>query len=580
MSTAKAYRIARVSDSGSEIQTWRQRGLVCLAGSLVSTYIPTSFPNGADITEGLWNFIFGDSWPPWLKRDFKLLPFEALMQCYPDRSTLPRIVTRLFQNATPNLIHKRLGAGLIGGTIEGLITTNYDTAFETCVAGRSEIRTITTHEDADAYRSTPTAVRPRSIFKIHGTALDGMESTLVCDLNAEGRIPRWKRELLLDLVGGRTVVVIGYSGRDFDICPELADAEVAVNVIWLQRSRRNLQPSAERVLEKRRGLLMIGDLLPFLGVITGESISAGQPIVNWRADGYFDCASIPEWRRRILDWIACPTLLKRLPIGEARGQIGALVEHAALAGHVGRYYSGACKLQQVVRIPGLSRGDRLSAEITAAESWFIYGRYWRAWRMLRHIELRLTDDPVDDHLHVLAAELRMMMNMRVAQLAERFHLMKLQHHIRHKSLLPYGRALPALENKGAWRRLATLRQNAERIGIAGTTGLPLPAAKGYASLGLISMDVIAKRDWIRSGEMTPAKHWIANCCIRKAEQYGWDHEAWKFHWILLWSGLSATRHFSRTEHFFGWLKHFWKTQYPPLGRMLQLLNNFPRHTRT
>lgn len=90
MPTAKAYRITQVSDCGSELETLRQRGFVCLAGSLVSTYIPTNLPIGTHITEGLWSLIFGDCWPLWLKRDFSLLPFEALMQCYPDR---PRSLT-------------------------------------------------------------------------------------------------------------------------------------------------------------------------------------------------------------------------------------------------------------------------------------------------------------------------------------------------------------------------------------------------------------------------------------------------------------------------------------------------------
>jgi hypothetical protein len=86
------------------------------------------------------------------------------------------------------------------------------------------------------------------------------------------------------------------------------------------------------------------------------------------------------------------------------------------------------------------------------------------------------------------------------------------------------------------------------------------------------MDVITKRDWMRSGEMTPLKERIALCCIRKAEQYGWEHEAWKFHWILLWRGDRRNRRL----HLIGWWKHFKKTQYPPLGRLFQVIVNLPR----
>jgi len=573
--TVKEYRIVRVADCGPELESRRQFGFVFLIGSLVSTYAPTNLPIGAQITEGLWSFIFGDEWPPWLKKDFSLLPFETIMQCYPARAHVRTIVQRLFQTAPPNLIHHRLTAGLVGRTIDGLVTTNYDRAFEMSVSGQSNVHSVTTCADARAYLSTPPPARPTLIFKIHGTAREGLESTLVCDLEAEGRLPRWKRDLLFDLIQGRTVIVVGYSGRDFDICPELADAKEPIDVVWLQRTRRHLQPNAERVLQRRRGILVLGDLVPFVEVVLGEKISVVQSPVTWRFDAHFDQALVDQWRERLLEWMACPALFARPAINKKSDEIRTLIESAAFAKHAGAYYTGARILERIVRIPGLDRRERLTTEISKAEAWFMYGRHWWAWRMLGRIERQLTDRPSDDELKVLAAELRLMMYMRAAQFAQRFRLVGFQKRIRKASLSFYKLARNALENGGAWRRLASVQQNAERIGISDTAGLPLPAATGYASLGLISMDVIAKRDWIRSGEMTKAKHYVALCCINKAAQYGWQAEAWKLHWILLWSRSKGVRHAKRRNHLVGWLKHFLKTQYPLLGRILQLIHNLP-----
>jgi SIR2-like domain len=503
--SVKDYRIVRVADCGSELESRRPAGFVFLVGSLISTYTPTNLPIGAHITNGLWNFIFGDGWPQWLKRDFSLLPFETIMQCYPDRAHVRTIVRQLFQTAPPNLIHQRLIAGLLGRAIDGLVTTNYDRAFEMCVSAQSAVHAVTTCADAHAYRNTPPSVRPQLIFKIHGTAREDLESTLVCDLEAEGRLPSWKRDLLSDLIRGRTVVVIGYSGRDFDICPELADSDVPIDVVWLQRSRQDLQPNAERVMQRRRGVLVLGDLVPFIEVVLGEKVSVSQQAVSWRFGDNFDQALVVEWQGRLLEWMACPALVERLAINRKGDEISALVESAAFAKHAGAYYTGAHILGRIVRIPSLGRRQRLTAVISTAEAWFMYGRHWRAWRMLRRVERQLTDDPEDNELKALAAELRLIIHMRASQFAQRFRFAGLQERIRRKSLDPYELAWNTFENNGAWRRLASVRQNAERIGIADIAGLPLPAAKGYASLGLISMDVIAKRDWIRSGEMTKAR---------------------------------------------------------------------------
>jgi len=162
------------------------------------------------------------------------------------------------------------------------------------------------------------------------------------------------------------------------------------------------------------------------------------------------------------------------------------------------------------------------------------------------------------------------MLMRAAQVARIFRFKPLLRYIQGKAKPLYADARTILQNFGAWGRLEALQQNAERIGVATVDGLPMPARRGYRSLGLLSMDTIMKRDWIRSGRwrLTPKKQQEATECIARAEKYGWHHEAWKLNWIMLWRGSGEKR-----AYFHGWRKHFRETQYPLTSMFLQLIMN-------
>ena len=561
MSRSSLYRCARLADCREDIASLRTRSPVVLVGSFISTYAPTSLPSGIAVCDSLWRLLFGTHWPTWLEADFWRMPFESLIQCYPDRPSISCIVRRLFAAHTPNPVHRALADGLASGTLSSVITTNYDCALEACGPG---FVPITTEADYDSWRQTT----PAACFKIHGTATEGLEGSLVCDLASEGRLPVWKRELLHTLIAERTVIILGYSGRDFDICPELADAHVPLDLVWLQRSRRDLVPNAVRALERRKGLLVLGDLVEFLTTLLDQPLNAERVPVTWDARPHFPNDVIVEWRSNILDWMACATLLRSTPA--PHDDIARIRREAALGGHTGRYRDAARAFERANKVASVLRQERLGFQLQSAGAWFIYGRYHRAWRYLRTVERSLQRSG-DQDLLLTTLELRMIMYMRLAQLARLLRSSRLLTHAQDQSRPAYETARPLLEALGAWGRLAALRQNAERIGIAVEKDLALPAAQGYSSLGQPAMDVITKRDWLRTGTMTSVKERVGRSCITKAERYGWDHEAWKFHWILLCRGTE--RH--RMRHFAGWCRHFWKTQYPPLGRLFQLWNNTP-----
>ena len=83
---------------------------------------------------------------------------------------------------------------------------------------------------------------------------------MVYQLSQEGEMARWKEKFLRQLLRGKTLLVIGYSGFDFEICPEIISSRVK-NVIWISRDRpEHMSHNAERVLRETKGTLLVGDL--------------------------------------------------------------------------------------------------------------------------------------------------------------------------------------------------------------------------------------------------------------------------------------------------------------------------------
>jgi SIR2-like protein len=551
------------------LETWSRTGIVFLVGSYVSIFPPTNLPTGGDTTQALWQRILYKPDLDFLGKDLSDIPFEAIMQCYPNRGAIRSIIRRLFLITEPNPIHQCLASSLQRGKSTGLITTNYDLALDSALAGDPRVTTVFDKSGFERYRSLYCRLTspPTVYFKIHGTAAIGAEDTIVCDLEAEGWLNPWKRQLLCEMVSNRTLVVIGYSGRDFDLCPELAKSTNQTHTVWLQRDRRDLQPNAERVLNERCGTLVEGDLIDFLKLLLNESLTVSSPSPQRINLDDFDCALSKLWRLQVLNWIACPKLLYE-SLDDFKDN-HALQQ--ALHAHSGRYRESIRELECSLRSSPATGNERLRQRIDLICSRFIYGQHVRAWLMLNQVDRELlTETSPSADLRTLAIEARMIMYMRGAQIARAFRFMPLLRFIQTRADPRYRHARKTLQDLGAWGRLEALQQNAERIGVATPDGLPLPTRRGYRSLGLVSMYMITRRDWLRTGRwrLSAEKEQEALKCIAKAEQYGWNHEAWKLSWMLLFRGNGTKRRYLRD-----WWEHFRVTQYPMFTRVFQLFIN-------
>lgn len=507
----------------------------------------------------------GGTWPKWLERDFQQVPFEVVMQNYPDRNAIRQSIQDIFGISDANRVHELFAEALSSGNLRSLITTNYDLCLDAefeKVGGISKIwdkRTWEVHRDRLHGSSAV-------YWKIHGTAKAGELDSLVIDLSTEGRMDEWKQELLAQLLKDKSLVIVGYSGRDFEICPALAYHTRPRHVIWLQPTNV-LTPNGRRVLSEQRGTLAIGDLQDFLPKLFFKQVDIGCGTRKF--DLQVDSRLIPEWRARILEWMACG----RLALPEIKALSDSRVRSDLLIrtyGHLGRYRDSVRELEKQITDGLLDRHDKLQVELSVASSRFILGSHWKGWTETLAIERDIIQEDFSD-LRLAVIEQKLMMVMRFKQITRLPGIRLLTNFLERKIAKDYEKGRDQLERMGAWGRLQALRLNAQRIGISTEREMALSPLEGYASLGAIGMLSIAVRDIVRTAgqwHLSRAKRLACLWGIRTARRYGWTHEEWKYRWMLLIRGGGRFRR----RHYVSWWRCFRITQYTWIGRLVNIVN--------
>jgi len=493
--------------SAVEIASIQNSQPVLLVGSAVSDFIPTNLPSGGPVASDLLELLAqsgtGASWPPWLIADAGRLPFEAVLEAYPDQQKLPAIIIELFGNPglRPNSLHSAIGDGLIQGLFSALVTTNYDLAFDNYFAGPNpSVSMICREQDFREWDGMPCRTRP--YWKIHGSALRGSEDTIVVNLAHERRMDDWKRKFLEQLVFDRTIVFLGYSGRDFDICPELSLKKIRASVWlkwkWNENGERGLNANQRRVLENGAGTAVIGDLHSFLGRLCSRSIeNHGRQTRSVNLADYFDMSLLPEWRVRVLDRLACPSrglpMLVSLP---RPGSIPSRSLRASLLAHAGRYRQAARVVESQI-VDATSPTDQLTYLMNAANSWYVYGARFKSRSYLRRSKQLARLIGPNEYQQACLAKIELMYWMRRARFWKDVPFRRLHTWIRERATTPYRAAVEIFERTNL-DNLYILQHDAERIGIAEPNGFAAAANLGFVALGLRGMQCLKERDRIMS----------------------------------------------------------------------------------
>ena len=242
-----------------------------LCGSAISIFEPTSIQSGYGVTSDLARKLchaahvseksFGDL--------VRHSAFEVLLDVHPRKAHLAHLFATYFiaPNGRPariNQLHKAIASSLERGLFSNVITTNYDTCIEACFGGRRHPGIIIRRDDS---------LGPSNILKLHGSADD--PRSLIFALSQESTMRDWKRDKLR-LLCGDALIVMGYSGADFEVCPELYQLPLR-HLYWValpdHKTRRPLLSAHSLALLRHHPSTVINaDMQTVLRDLTGRSI--------------------------------------------------------------------------------------------------------------------------------------------------------------------------------------------------------------------------------------------------------------------------------------------------------------------
>ncbi len=374
---------------------------VVLCGSAVSGWEPTSLPTGSHFTEGMFSLLFPHSCfvgnnelSVFVKKFFEKIPFEHLLERCPNQDKLRQILNRAFSIDRYNIIHKTLAERLVDGRISALITTNYDLCFDKVLdfadgsqiskLNREVIRVITEND----FKQVSNA-KAKIYFKIHGSADNINGETLVFALTHESYLPDWKRQILSDIIKSRPLLIIGYSGKDFEICPELVRMEIK-QLIWNEKSDK-LTYNAQRLLEMKNGIFLEGNMIDLFEIHSSINYANRDSVLLDSIQSQFSQNEIMEWRASLSNSMGFPSLAFKtadnlLSILSINGVdldfIKAERQKAQALFHLGKYKQSAILFRQASKHAKQLKDDNLRAELLLdiCSAYMSHGSFFRAIR--------------------------------------------------------------------------------------------------------------------------------------------------------------------------------------------------------
>jgi hypothetical protein len=393
-----------LSVSAGEHITWLKGEVpTVIAGSGVSIWEPTDLPSGQDFTKAVFSVLFsnvesdGEKWSAaewgllekifgkqWSAR-FSGMPFEHLMECCPSETKAATLISHIYDSRQPSPVHLSLAKALKGGKIHAIITPNYDCCIEEAFdqEGTTYQKIVTPEQIRQALRNNHSPC----YFKIHGSLEEGLPNSPMFTLKHEGLLSPDKRELLTQLITGRPLVMIGYSGLDFEICPEIERLSMG-KLIWNNLYKDYPSVSGERLLQNKKGVLLFGDMRFLLASWLGLN---AMPELTPPKEGYvqevirqiFTDAEIGSWRVRVLNSLGLPAFVLRasesLPV--PTNLFFERVERGRAHFHAGRYKVARRQFLRamVSALMSAQRQDAADAALEASDAYRSYGAPVRAY---------------------------------------------------------------------------------------------------------------------------------------------------------------------------------------------------------
>jgi len=523
-----------------------------------------------------------------VRERFNQLPFERAMERCPDKEGLHTFLKVLFNVRTANAIHRGIAQALIAKRIQSIVTTNYD-----CCLDDELSRSPGIAQNDDVF-SNPS----QAYWKIHGSADDETgERPMIFTLRQESSLDERSRHLLKTLWCDRVVLIVGYSGTDFEICPEIP-ALRPKRIIWNFLSRDDITTTACEVMRRVPGVIVIGDMLtlfelPDSPVHLDTKPSRGKSKnVAFEIGNRFSPITKLLWRLQILTTMTCagPALrvADRLIQDErmsASERYCVLKERARALYYGGFHKRAALGFESVATMPEAMRestADMLDLQLAACDSWRSYGDFVRARKSLATAR-RIAASANDVELTARVQMKRLALLRQLYKFTKALRLIPMAILIRRRASHIIKPLIEPLVTRGLWTAYYELRTWGDRFDIpAEITSVAdryhaPPPRQGYWKLGDVMGQMITLRDDIRRTKHLSEEriNEIENLA-QQAEDLGILAEAWKLHFCAWrkYRRVSRGKNSTRATYAYGKFKeNFGKCEYHGFRRIIVLLLN-------
>ncbi|NSZ87628.1 SIR2 family protein (plasmid) [Agrobacterium tumefaciens] len=361
--------------------------------------------------------------------------YEALLQEHPARTRLSRVFSNYFlrfgaaqgpETVGFNKCHRAIAHLLSQGRLRGAVTTNYDTCLEQAYEDlqlTKFLNTIVRRSDAARKVASGQNQLPLAptLFKLHGCARH--PKTMIFSLEQEKEMPTWKKRTMGSLLG-KTVLVLGYSGLDFEVCPELYDLEID-NLYWMAWGKNgvpDLTSNAKKVLNKdrRRSTVICGDMREFLSdmvpLLSRDLPEARNPVVpallSDQLLNALDQSGRRLWAARAFAMLSIPTAASSaLRIEQAGSEDQTLSREFELVrldalNHSMRYYDNADANKAMSEDASLPLRDRIAHAIGESGACSMAGDEKRSGAALSRVRdlIKNLTNPLDRKRHLIKVE--------------------------------------------------------------------------------------------------------------------------------------------------------------------------------
>ncbi len=573
------------------IKEFQKDSPVLLVGSPISEYPPTSLPSGRNFTEALFESLFyKDIFQPdpnnfeVLKKLFNATPFEHLLEFCPAPQKIENFILNLYNKDNANAFHQVIAEAFVKRKISAIITTNYDNCIDKELE-KYDFPYKRAISEKEAYDCIGTDLPV--YFKIHGSASIDADEKPIFTLHREAYLPQEKKELLEKLISGHKLILIAYSGLDFDICPTINRIR-DVNLIWNTYTEEVPSVNANRLLIDKHGVQLIGDMkILFSNWIQSFEIMSkerekAQEEKNILLQKFLSTFSKEErrtWQISILNSIAAPKpTLKTLNMYSIP-LIGSMEkkQKARALFHAGRYFDSAWNylFQAVLSFSKKDQYEVGDCLLETSDALRSSGAF-----LLSLVILILSWALGSPSSHTRSQLKYLLLMIRVAEVLRMFKITRSANSLRTRLKPKLIKCAKESVQNGNWFDYQQIGLLSQELGIPlseledATRYSPPDPKDGYEHLGyyLANIMVLLNEERSHMENDFPPSQKEKKCIqilkeVEKCKKLGLDVLTWKLYALL--------SHFvSKTD----WIEHYQKEfhkylnscQYLPWGKMFQV----------